>query len=330
VKVFASSPVTFTSATVTGSDAENFPISGDNCSGHTLAAGEACSVSVGFEPHAIGDAAATLRLIDGSNTAYDVALQGSDAEPAPTNLSVSQDSRYVTASWTLPDRPLDVLTGFLEFASDPDTDADGFFTDPDTIAYLFDSYDTTFDSTPDRLPPGTYYVHVSGYDNRTCDQPTGYCRDVFSTPPVKLVVPPDPVPPSSPPPAASGPAPAAATLAPKVAADTATAFAALKVPSRQRASTITIHARLAEAGTITAGGVVSVPKQSKVFRFKPATARVVANVTARLHLNLPAKALKAVKKALRRGKKLKAKINITATDEAGNRKTERRTVSLKP
>jgi hypothetical protein len=47
-----------------------------------------------------------------------------------------------------------------------------------------------------------------------------------------------------------------------------------------------------------------------------------------LRLKLPAKALKAVKKALKKPKKLKAKITITATDSAGNKKTELRTIKL--
>jgi hypothetical protein len=321
VNVFASVPVTFTSASVIGADATSFPISADQCSGQAIAAGGSCSVSIGFDASTLGDHEATLRLVDSVGTTYEVALQGSATDPEPTNLTVSQHSRYVTAGWTLPQRPLGVLTGFLEFASDPTTDDYGFFTDPNTVAYLYDTHDTTFDSTPDQFPPGTYYVHVSASDPRTCDPSANYCYDVFSTPPVKLVIPPDPAPPSS-------PAPTPITPPPPVSADTVTAFASLKVPSRQRVGKLYVEAGLAEAGTIVAGGTVNVPNLSKLYRFKTASARVAAGATARLQLKLPAKALKAVKKALKHGKRLKAKITITASDEAGNRKTERRTIRL--
>ncbi len=51
----------------------------------------------------------------------------------------------------------------------------GFFTDPATITYQFDSADTEFDSTPDTFPPGTYYVHVSSLDPASCES---MCQDM--------------------------------------------------------------------------------------------------------------------------------------------------------
>jgi virginiamycin B lyase len=235
---------------------------------------------------------------------------------APTNLVVNQSGRVVTASWSLPLPAPETFSGFLEFSPTPDVDGDGFFTDSNSFGLLLDSADTTFDSTPDRLPPGTYYVHVSAVDPTTCDQ-LGFCRDEFS-PAVVLVVPPDP----QPQPASSAPKPAPAP------ADTVTTFASLKARSSQRVGRLTIQAAMSEAGTITAGGTVSVPRLSKVYRFKTATANAVPGISVTLRLKLPAKKLKAVKRALKARKKLKAKITITATDHAGNKKVERRTIRL--
>jgi len=47
-------------------------------------------------------------------------------------------------------------------------------------------------------------------------------------------------------------------------------------------------------------------------------------------LKLPKKGKKAVKRALKRKKKLKAKLTLTVTDSAGNSKTTKYTVRLKP
>jgi hypothetical protein len=214
-------------------------------------------------------------------------------------------------------------TGFLEFSHSQETDGFGFFSDPGTIYYQYDNTETTFDSTPTQFPPGTYYVHVSAYDPTICDPYTGACGDEFSSPPVTLVVPPDPLPPVPPPPPAPTPTP------PLPPPDTITAFAALSARTSQKVDKLSVQATMAEAGTVTAGGTVSVPKLAKVYKFKTVSATAVAGASVTLRLKLPAKAVKVVKKALKKHKKLKAKITITATDNAGNKKTELRTIKLK-
>ena len=80
----------------------------------------------------------------------------------------------------------------------------------------------------------------------------------------------------------------------------------------------------------SASGGVSVPGASKVYRLKAIRNRFVARGTkATLKLKVPKKALKAIKRALRGGKKVKATIKLTARDAAGNVTTGKRTVKLK-
>jgi len=340
VTVLANAPVTLISAYTIGQDATSFPISTDECTGRTLAVGESCKVWIGFDPATPGERSANLRLVDTTAVTYDVVLRGRAAEPSvPTDLVVDQSDGFVTASWILPAEPPDMLTGYLEFAPDPETDADGFFTHPDTIAYLFDSRDTAFDSYPDQFPPGTYYVHVSAYGATLCYR-VNFCLDVFSSPPVKLVVPPDPAPPpeptTSPPggPTTSAPTgPTPQTLLPPAAkaapADTVASVSISKTPSKQRVGNLFIEAMMREPGTLSATATVSVPNATKLYRFKTVSARASPGAKVKLRLKLAKRALKAVKTALKRGRKVAAKVTITATDKAGNKKIAKRRIKLK-
>lgn len=79
-----------------------------------------------------------------------------------------------------------------------------------------------------------------------------------------------------------------------------------------------------------ASGTVSVPAASKVYRLKAIRNRFVAHGTkATLKLKVSKAALKAIKRALRGRKKVKASIKLTARDGAGNLTTGKRTVKLK-
>jgi hypothetical protein len=114
-----------------------------------------------------------------------------------------------------------------------------------------------------------------------------------------------------------------------VVTDKAAPSAKLTVARTQRASNVSIVVQLNEAGTVTAGGSVAAPGgASKVYKFKSVSRSVNANATTKLRLKLPAKALKAIKRALRR-KKLKARLTITVKDQAGNKKTSKATIKLK-
>jgi streptogramin lyase len=242
-----------------------------------------------------------------------VALQRRDP---PTGLAVSQNGGIVNASWTLPPG---TVTGYLEFSPTPNTD--GFFTDPEKIAYLFDSSDETFDSTPVAFPPGTYYVHVSAHLTG-CDSYRGSCSDEFSRPPVSVFVP-------GPPPPATG-TQAAPTGSGAAGADRVTAFSSLLVRARQKLAKLNVQAAMSERGTISVRGNVKVARSSRAYKLGLVTAPAVPGTSVKLRLKLSRKARNAVRRALKRHKKVSAKITITATDLAGNAKQEQRTVALRP
>jgi hypothetical protein len=79
----------------------------------------------------------------------------------------------------------------------------------------------------------------------------------------------------------------------------------------------------------TARGTVSVAGASKLYRFKAVSRSVAGNVPAKLRLRLDRKKLKAVKRALKKGKRLKAKIIVTAVDKAQNKRSQNATIRLK-
>jgi plastocyanin len=101
-------------------------------------------------------------------------------------------------------------------------------------------------------------------------------------------------------------------------------------PSKQRVGKLFVRASMNEAGTLTATGTVSVPGgASKLYRFKRASNEVAANQSVKLRLKLGKKALRAVRRALRRGRKLRAKVVVTARDTTGHETIRKQTIRLK-
>ena len=78
----------------------------------------------------------------------------------------------------------------------------------------------------------------------------------------------------------------------------------------------------------SATGSINVPGASKVFRLGKATKSAKANKTTTLKLKLAKKARSAIKRALKRGKSLRAKVKLTVKDGSGS-KTSSLTVRLK-
>ena len=93
---------------------------------------------------------------------------------------------------------------------------------------------------------------------------------------------------------------------------------------RQRA--VVVFGACDEACTLSARGTLSVPGASRVHRLRPARRSATAGTRVRLRLKVPPKALSAARKALRRGRKVQARVTIVATDAAGNRRTATRRV----
>ena len=84
-----------------------------------------------------------------------------------------------------------------------------------------------------------------------------------------------------------------------------------------------------EPCTAAAKGTVAVPGAAKVFKLRPATKKLAAGAKAQLKLKFAARTFKAVKRALKKRKKIKAKIKITATDLGGKATSLKRTIKLK-
>ena len=236
------------------------------------------------------------------------------ARPAPVLTSVGHAGRYPTATWTL---GAGTVNYYIEAATSPAMSSDGF-DDWVWVDFQLDPTQTTYTS-PEQLDPGFYYVHVAAYDS-SCPIDL-LCPDLFSNI-LTVTIPPDPQPvpqaQSQPPPPLPAPP-----------ADKVTSFATLKCASTQKAGTLVVQAAMPENGTITVGGTVSVPNASKVFKLKRVTVNAIAGKTVKIKVKLPGKALKATRKALKRHRKVKASLTVTAKDGAGNSRSEKRSVKLK-
>ena len=81
---------------------------------------------------------------------------------------------------------------------------------------------------------------------------------------------------------------------------------------------VIVTALPSEAGTVDATGTISVPGASKTLKLKTASASAAANTKLTLKLKISKKVLKAVRKALRGGKKVKATVTVVERDAAGN------------
>jgi plastocyanin len=111
-------------------------------------------------------------------------------------------------------------------------------------------------------------------------------------------------------------------------ADTAP-VSSLVAASKQHIDRLFVRASMNEPGTLTASGTVAVPRgAAKLYRFKPASKQVSANVPVKLALKLPKNASAAVKAALRRGRKLSAKVTLTAKDATGHETVRKQTIRL--
>jgi hypothetical protein len=97
------------------------------------------------------------------------ALVPSKAVAAPPVLvSVGQVKRHPSANWTLPPN---VKAQVIEVATQPDVASDGsFFFENVKVYDTLTDLQTTWLSAF-QLDPGTYYVHVSGYDESCASCP---------------------------------------------------------------------------------------------------------------------------------------------------------------
>jgi hypothetical protein len=121
------------------------------------------------------------------------------------------------------------------------------------------------------------------------------------------------------------------TASPSAAADTKLEVLALLIARRQRVDNLSVVVRLAEAGTVTARARVRLRGgAARLVASRRATVQVEANRTYRLRLRLPHAAVHRIKRALRRGVHVRAKVTLTVSDAAGNSRTKNRRVRLRP
>jgi plastocyanin len=111
-------------------------------------------------------------------------------------------------------------------------------------------------------------------------------------------------------------------------ADTAP-VSSLAGPKKQDVDKLFVRASMNEAGTLSATGSVSVPGgAAKVYKLERTSKSVAANAPVKLRLKLSKKALKAVKRALLRKKKLFAKVTLTAKDATAHRTLRKQKIRL--
>src|SRR3954453_2422034 len=216
---------------------------------------------------------------------------------------------HPTFHWTLPTGAQgQVQSQFIETATGSGTGVGGHFLQKNLLTFrTLRSTDTSFTDNRE-YQPGTYYVHIGGHDPKCV---AGACEAIeFSNILSFDVVAP-------PPPGGGGGGGTTDTLAP---------LQTLSFSAVQDIDKLRVTTRTNEAGKVVATGTVGVPGASKVYRFKRASRSVAANVKTTLRLKLAKKRLRAVKRALKKRKHLKAKITLTVADKAGNKRTAKITI----
>jgi hypothetical protein len=87
--------------------------------------------------------------------------------------------------------------------------------------------------------------------------------------------------------------------------------------------------RASEACRVSVAGSVSIPGRARPFRLRGASAQLAQGGSVRLGLTLRRRARAAVRRALENGRRVRARIRVTAVDAAGNRTVRRATSRLR-
>jgi hypothetical protein len=95
----------------------------------------------------------------------------------PQLTSVGQKTRHPSATWTLPPQ---VDASVIEIATSPETASDGqFFSENVEVFDVLRETDLSW-LYEQQLKPGTYYVHVKGFDNSCLSDPALDCGSAWS------------------------------------------------------------------------------------------------------------------------------------------------------
>lgn len=102
---------------------------------------------------------------------------------------------------------------------------------------------------------------------------------------------------------------------------------ALTAKKRQRIGRLAVSVVVDEASTLTAAGSIQLGRRR--LAFKKVTRSTPAGAKTTIRLKLSIKDARLARRALRRGRRLKAKVRIVARDRANNTSLAKRTVNLK-
>jgi hypothetical protein len=162
-----------------------------------------------------------------------------------------------------------------------------------------------------------------GFGDETQDQCLGVSGTVDGCPP-----PPPPPGTGTPPPGGSG---TTGTTTPPASKDTTAPVVSASIRRLLRLSrkgTISFTLRSGENATGSATGTISLPKASRVVRFRTAKLRLAAGKRAKVTLRLSKRSLKSVRRALKHHR-LKVRLTVTMKDAAGNKTVKRLSVKLR-
>jgi len=251
----------------------------------------------------------------GTATAAEPCSSGIIRDP-PQITAVGHSSRHLTATWSLASG---ISSYAIEVATSPAVRSDGFFEDATTV--LSDETlapDSRSYTSAAQLPPGTYYVHVAAYNASTpaCGDPTSPACPLEFSDPVAVTIPPDPSGGTTPPPSGGGNA-KVVTL--KVGGSSS--------QKALRKKAIIVTATCDQACTLTASGSLSIPGASKTYRLRSVKRSLAAGKRVTLKLKLSSKVIKTAKRALRKHKRIRATIRLTAKNSAGT-KTSRKSIRI--
>jgi len=96
---------------------------------------------------------------------------------------------------------------------------------------------------------------------------------------------------------------------------------------RQRSVAVVVEAD--EASTVVARGTISVPGSSRIIRLKRASKRVAPGAKAKLELRLSKPKLRSLRRAFKKSSRLTARVTVTGSDQAGNRRSAKRKIKLR-
>jgi hypothetical protein len=107
-------------------------------------------------------------------------------------------------------------------------------------------------------------------------------------------------------------------------ADTVRPKVTASAKKSQDVDKLSVSVRLTETAKLTVSGSVSVPGSSRTLRFKTVRRTLKGAVKKKIRLRLSKARLGSVKRSLRNGHKLKAKLKLQAKDAAGNKSLGKR------